>query len=88
MGLHNWQWLFIIEALPAIVLGVFVLFYLDDRPVDAKWLADGEKRWLEQQLALEEKVNAETGGSVRSRTVPPWRSRFASSSTSRAASAW
>ncbi len=63
LGLHNWQWLFIIEALPAIFLGVFVLFYLDDRPAHAKWLDDGEKRWLEEQAALEEKekVSAETG---------------------------
>lgn len=64
MGLHNWQWLFIIEALPALLLGVFVLFYLDDKPTDAKWLAEGEKRWLAEQLAQEEKEKgkAETGG--------------------------
>jgi ACS family tartrate transporter-like MFS transporter len=63
LWLHNWQWLFIIEALPAIFLGAFVLVYLDDRPANAKWLTPSEKQWLAEQLALEEqtKVNVETG---------------------------
>lgn len=62
LGLRNWQWLFIIEALPALLLGVFVLLYLDDRPADARWLTDPEKRWLAEQARTEEatKVAVET----------------------------
>src|SRR3954467_11248522 len=45
-GRGDWQWLFLIEALPAILAGIFVLFYLDDSPADATWLQDDEKHWL------------------------------------------
>jgi MFS family permease len=38
-GLHGWQWMFIIEALPAILMTFAVLYYLTDRPSEAKWLA-------------------------------------------------
>src|SRR5205823_8768769 len=37
-GLDGWQWLFLVEGLPAVVLGVVALFYLTDRPEDAQWL--------------------------------------------------
>jgi D-galactonate transporter len=53
MGLAGWQWLFIIEALPAIVLSVFVFFYLTDRPADATWLAPDERQWLADRLTAE-----------------------------------
>src|SRR4029079_3773380 len=43
LGLAGWQWIFLIEALPALVLGVVVLFYMTDRPEKAKWLADDER---------------------------------------------
>ncbi|MFT4267411.1 MAG: MFS transporter [Xenophilus sp.] len=52
-GMHGWQWLFILEAVPAIVLTLFVLFYLPDGPKDARWLADDERRWLEGTLGAE-----------------------------------
>jgi ACS family tartrate transporter-like MFS transporter len=53
LGLAGWQWLFILEGLPSVILGVVVLFYLDDRPGDAKWLTKEEKRWLAETLARE-----------------------------------
>ena len=46
LGLHGWQWMFLIEAVPAVLLGVVVLFYMTDRPEKAKWLADDERAWL------------------------------------------
>ena len=49
-GLQDWQWLFLIEAIPALLAGVFVLWFLDDGPEDAKWLPDDEKRWLAERL--------------------------------------
>jgi MFS transporter, ACS family, tartrate transporter len=55
-GLSDWQWLFIIEAIPAVLAGVFVLFYLDDGPEHATWLADDEKRWLARRLEGEERA--------------------------------
>jgi D-galactonate transporter len=55
LGLAGWQWLFIIEALPAIVLSGVVFFYLTDRPVDATWLAPDERAWLAERLALEQR---------------------------------
>ena len=58
-GLAGWQWLFIIEALPALVLAVVVLFYLTDRPADAGWLADDERSWLATRLVAEEQQRTE-----------------------------
>jgi len=54
-GLKGWQWMFILEALPALLLSVVVFFYLTDRPADARWLADDERRWLAGRLAAEER---------------------------------
>jgi len=57
LGLRGWQWLFIMEGLPAIVLPVLVLFVLPDKPVEAKWLTEAEKKWLEHELeADKEKI--------------------------------
>ncbi|MEK1854470.1 MAG: MFS transporter [Phyllobacterium sp.] len=53
-GLAGWQWMFLIEALPAVVLGVVVLFYLTDKPEKAKWLADDEREWLVGTMKAEQ----------------------------------
>jgi MFS transporter, ACS family, tartrate transporter len=53
LGLAGWQWLFILEAIPAIILSVIVFFYLTDRPADATWLAADERDWLTERLGLE-----------------------------------
>ncbi|HEX9470591.1 MAG TPA: MFS transporter [Bradyrhizobium sp.] len=55
LGLAGWQWLFIIEAVPAIILAGVVFFYLTDRPADAAWLAPDERAWLAERLALEQR---------------------------------
>ena len=55
LGLAGWQWLFIIEALPAIILSGFVFFYLTDRPADAKWLEPDECTWLAERLLAEQR---------------------------------
>ena len=52
-GLAGWQWLFIVEALPAIVLAIVVLFYLTDRPAQAGWLEPSERTWLQGRLDAE-----------------------------------
>ncbi len=53
-GLAGWQWLFLIEALPALVLAVVTYFYLTDRPSAAQWLAADERAWLVQRLQAEQ----------------------------------
>ena len=60
-GLKGWQWLFIIEGLPAVLLGVVVLFYLDDRPAAARWLTKTERQALSAMLAAEAKATREVG---------------------------
>ena len=52
-GLAGWRWMFILEGIPAVALGVITLFFLSNRPKDAKWLSDEEKNWLEQELDRE-----------------------------------
>jgi D-galactonate transporter len=54
-GLAGWQWLFILEAVPALILAGVVFFYLTDRPADAAWLAPDERNWLAERLDLERK---------------------------------
>jgi MFS transporter, ACS family, tartrate transporter len=52
-GLQDWQWLFILEAIPAIVLGLVVLIFLTDSPEQAKWLEPAQRDWLVSRLAEE-----------------------------------
>jgi MFS transporter, ACS family, tartrate transporter len=53
LGFAGWQWLFVIEAVPAIILAGVVFFYLTDRPADAAWLAPDERSWLAERLEIE-----------------------------------
>jgi ACS family tartrate transporter-like MFS transporter len=53
MGMKGWQWLFILEAMPALILSVVVYFYLTDRPSDATWLEPDERAWLVARLQQE-----------------------------------
>jgi len=52
-GLPGWQWMFILEGLPAVILGVVIFFYLPDRPAEARWLSSEQKQWLEGALAAD-----------------------------------
>jgi ACS family tartrate transporter-like MFS transporter len=63
-GLAGWQWLFLLEGLPAVVLGVVVLFALTERPEEASWLTAGERAALAESLAAES-----SGASTEPRTV-------------------
>jgi len=53
LGLGGWQWIFILEAIPAMMLGVYAFFGLTDRPEHAKWLEPDQKTWLIRLLATE-----------------------------------
>ena len=52
-GMRGWQWLFVLEGFPSILVGLCAWFYLTDRPGDATWLTDAEKQLIEHHLALE-----------------------------------
>ena len=53
-GLHGWQWMFLIEAAPAVVLGIVVLFWLTERPAEALWLPADEKAWLVRRMMADD----------------------------------
>jgi ACS family tartrate transporter-like MFS transporter len=52
-GMAGWQWLFVLEGVPAAILGVIVLFYLTDTPDLAHWLTPAQRTWLNERLASE-----------------------------------
>ena len=53
LGLAGWKWLFLAEAVPAVLLGISVLFYLTDRPEVAHWLSPDERQWLSSVMTEE-----------------------------------
>jgi len=53
LGLAGWQWLFILEGLPAVILGFVTLCTMTDRPRQAKWLSQAERDYLEGVLTAE-----------------------------------
>jgi ACS family tartrate transporter-like MFS transporter len=69
-GLAGWQWVFLLEGLPAIVLGVVTLFYLTDRPEHATWLSPEERSWLVARLA-EESRQAHRQHNLRDAALDP-----------------
>jgi D-galactonate transporter len=58
-GLSGWQWLFIVETIPSLVLGIAILFYLDDRVAAAKWLNEDEKKIVATNIANDQKGKEE-----------------------------
>src|SRR4051812_2373155 len=70
-GLEDWQWLFVLEAIPAIVAGVLVFLKLPDGPTDAKWLDAEERQWLKTTLDGEdaEREKHSIGQAIKDRRV-------------------
>lgn len=68
LGIAGWKWLFVFEAVPAIVFGVWSWTYLTDRPANAKWLEPDEREWLSRVMA-EEQVRVK-----REKHVSVWKS--------------
>ena len=60
LGLKGWQWLFLTEALPAVLLGLVVLVYMTDRPEQARWLGGDERNWLVSTMSAESASKAAT----------------------------
>jgi MFS family permease len=71
LGLHGWQWLFILEGVPAVLLGFACLFVLSDGPRDARWLTVPERSWLAAQLGKEQaELAARHGARLRDAFSP------------------
>ena len=67
LGLRGWQWMFIMEGAPAVLLGLFCLFILSDKPTNAPWLDPDQKAWLNGRL------QSESGRSKRVGQISVWR---------------
>jgi ACS family tartrate transporter-like MFS transporter len=61
LGLQGWQWLFIIQGAPAVLMGFIVPFVMTDHPKDATWLAPDERRWLTDTMNAEDAAKASVG---------------------------
>ena len=68
-GLHGWQWLFIAEGLPAVLLGIGALFMLPDKPAEAPWLTSEERDWLDRTIGAERAVAKPVGHMPLSKTL-------------------
>jgi ACS family tartrate transporter-like MFS transporter len=68
-GLKGWQWLFVIEGLPAVLLGLLTLKLLVSRPEDARWLSDEERSWLTHELERERSLKVAHGHAPIRETV-------------------
>ena len=53
LGLKGWQWLYLLEALPSVIVGIIAYFYLTDQPSQAEWLPEESRIWLLQRLSAE-----------------------------------
>src|SRR5262249_57203983 len=72
LGLAGWQWMFIVEAIPAILLAFVVLAMMTDRPSLATWLAPEEREWLEHRLQGERR-RVERAGQLSLPPAPHYR---------------
>ncbi len=74
-GLHGWQWMFLVEAIPTIVLGFVVLRFLPDRHADVTWLTADEKSWLARELGSESSAHGAHTQSLQQALLMPrvWR---------------
>lgn len=62
LHLEGWRWLFVLEGLPAIIMGIVAFFLLTDRPKQAKWLTQNESNWLQGELDKEKMFKVKTYG--------------------------
>ena len=64
LGYSGWRWLLVLEGVPAVIAGFAALFYLTDRPRDARWLSDDERAWITGELEAEARAKPEARRSV------------------------
>jgi len=68
-GMAAWRWLFLVEGLPSVILGIIAYFYLTDKPEDAKWLSRDEKDALARSLEPQVRDQPTPWGEILSRPV-------------------
>jgi MFS transporter, ACS family, tartrate transporter len=68
-GLRGWQWLFLVEGVPAVLLGLVALSYLSDRPEDATWLAADDREWLAATMRAEREQRSRIGHATVMRSL-------------------
>jgi ACS family tartrate transporter-like MFS transporter len=69
-GLSGWQFLFLLETIPSLLLGAITLIYLPDTAADAKWLTPDERQWLETTLQQERRTNTREMGVLQALMDP------------------
>ena len=73
LGLHGWQWLFLVEGVPALLLGFVTFWFLTDRPADAQWLAPDERNWLTQTILDEQSALKDPRSHSTWRALADWK---------------
>jgi len=68
-GLKGWQWMYLVEGAPAVILAPLVLLWLKDRPATASWLPDAERRWLQDRLDQEAREVTEVKNTTPLRAI-------------------
>ena len=72
-GLHGWQWLFLLEGIPSVIMGCVVLVYLTDYPKDASWLSSEQRDWLVTRMGREEDARRSHHNADRLAAILQWR---------------
>ncbi|KVC48079.1 MFS transporter [Burkholderia ubonensis] len=70
-GFHGWPWMFMIEAVPALLIGIATVLYLDNNIRGAKWLSDREKQLLEDEIAAQPQEQQQHGKSLKAVFADP-----------------
>ena len=68
LGLRGWQWMFILEAVPAVLLGILALVWLTNGPAEARWLTEAQRTWLSARMA----EDAPAPGQAETRHMSIW----------------
>src|SRR5689334_7802950 len=71
LGMRGWQWLFLIEGIPAMLLAPVVLLYMTERPRDAKWLTADEREWLSREMEAEHAHTSHAHVTLRAALLSP-----------------
>jgi MFS transporter, ACS family, tartrate transporter len=72
-GLRGWQWLFLLEGMPSVLLGCVVFVYLTDHPQDAQWLSPEQRQWLVHELEYENSMRRAQHNADHFTAILQWR---------------